>query len=162
MSKIVTFLSVDISLKTKPFNSVEGAYKTNPLFVIREEYSGSHTTQYGNTYKIFNYSFVNSDDFPIKPRIGQWSIYSVDNGVFGGFLTFDKGYQAYGVYNSVSFMDPSEEIRRIPSESMEEALVILRTLSIYNSWSEFDLKRENDKLRDTIIELTERINKSEE
>lgn len=89
MSLSVTFLAVDIFLKTKPFNSLEGAYKTNPLFVIREECSGSHTTQYGNIYKIFNYSFVDKDDCPVIPKIGNWSISRIDNGIFGEFRAFN-------------------------------------------------------------------------
>lgn len=108
---------------------------------IQESDYRTHTTRYGNTYKLNDYDIL---DKKLKPTTIQKSSFSITR-------IYHK-HKSMGLFD-VTFKNEFGEARDVHQSPWTNALDFLEELDEFHSWIEYDLNKENAILESKVDDL---------
>ena len=164
------FLAIDSNFTVKVFMNFDKVNNNVDTVIAKVSCSKVHTTHWGNKYNLIDSTFIDNQQNEVVISRNKWSINSTKDGFFGSNDSFYER-ECWGAKIPFILEDPLGECRRIvfPTKMYNidestpvECLKFLNELSSLNNWTEYDLKCENDLLKEeneTLKKELERLKK---
>lgn len=164
------FLAIEPNFSVKIFEDFDKIEKHGTdTIVAKISCDNIHKTWGGNLINIYNSVFIDSDQKEIVVSLNNWHLKKTEQGFFGD-------YNSFGERNcwcsKIAFIieDPLGECRRIIFSNTVyfvekcasvECLKFLNRICTLHNWMEYDIKRENEILKENNEALLNKIEELE-